>query len=55
VVQRVPVLFSIEGTEEPGSAAAVDRPALRTGMTVSVSIDTGRSRGLPELRGMLGR
>ncbi|MBM3353991.1 MAG: HlyD family secretion protein [Betaproteobacteria bacterium] len=55
VVQRVPVLFSIERTEEPGSAAAVDRPALRTGMTVSVSIDTGRSRGLPELRGMLGR
>ena len=48
VVQRVPVLFAIE-------PAASDRPALRAGMTVSVSIDTGRSRGLPDLRGMLGR
>ena len=48
VVQRVPVLFAIE----PESA---DRPALRAGMTVSVSIDTGRSRGLPDLRGAFGR
>ena len=48
VVQRVPVLFAIE-------PAAADRPPLRAGMTVSVSIDTGRSRGLPDLRGMLGR
>jgi membrane fusion protein (multidrug efflux system) len=51
VVQRVPVLFAIE----PGDAAAADRPALRAGMTVSVSIDTGRSRGLPDLRGAFGR
>jgi len=48
VVQRVPVLFTIE----PGAA---DRPALRAGMTVSVSIDSGRSRGLPDLRGAFGR
>ena len=47
VVQRVPVLFAIE----PGGAANADRPALRAGMTVSVSIDTGRSRGL---RGLFG-
>ena len=45
VVQRVPVLFAIE-------PAAADRPSLRAGMTVSVSIDTGHSRGLPDLRGM---
>jgi membrane fusion protein (multidrug efflux system) len=51
VVQRVPVLFAIE----PAEAAAADRPALRAGMTVSVSIDTGRSRGLPDLRGVFGR
>ena len=50
VVQRVPVLFAIEQAE-----AAADRPALRAGMTVSVSIDTGRSRGLPDLRGAFGR
>src|SRR6185295_2214759 len=49
VVQRVPVLFAIE----PGDQAA-DRPSLRAGMTVSVSIDTGRSRGLPDLRGLAG-
>ena len=48
VVQRVPVLFAIE-------PASGDRPALRAGMTVSVSIDTGRSRGLPDLRGAFGR
>jgi membrane fusion protein (multidrug efflux system) len=40
VVQRVPVLLDIE----PGGAA---QPELRVGMTVGVSIDTGRSRGLP--------
>ena len=51
VVQRVPVLFAIE----PDGRAAADRPALRAGMTVSVSIDTGRSRGLPDLRGAFGR
>jgi len=51
VVQRVPVLFAIES----GGAAGGERPALRAGMTVSVSIDTGRSRGLPDLRGAFGR
>ena len=51
VVQRVPVLFAIERAE----GAAAERPALRAGMTVSVSIDTGRSRGLPDLRGVFGR
>jgi membrane fusion protein (multidrug efflux system) len=51
VVQRVPVLFAID----PAEGAAAERPALRAGMTVSVSIDTGRSRGLPDLSGMFGR
>ena len=51
VVQRVPVLFAID----PADGTAADRSALRAGMTVSVSIDTGRSRGLPDLRGMFGR
>jgi membrane fusion protein (multidrug efflux system) len=40
IVQRVPVHFSIE--------MAPGQPALRAGMTVTVSVDTGRSRGLPE-------
>ena len=51
VVQRVPVLLAIAPDAQP----AADRPALRAGMTVSVSIDTGRSRGLPDLRGAFGR
>jgi len=51
VVQRVPVLLAIN----PAEQSAGDRPALRAGMTVSVSIDTGRSRGLPDLRGAFGR
>ena len=56
VVQRVPVLLAIApGGLEPGGQATADRPALRAGMTVSVSIDTGRSRGLPDLRGAFGR
>ena len=50
VVQRVPVLFAID----PAGQAAGERPALRAGMTVSVSIDTGRSRGLPDPRRMFG-
>ena len=56
IVQRVPVLFAIEpdGVEAGGRAPA-EQPALRAGMTVSVSIDTGRSRGLPELRAVFGR
>ena len=56
IVQRVPVLFTIDPSAiEPASGAAADRPALRAGMTVSVSVDTGRSRGLPDLRGAFGR
>jgi membrane fusion protein (multidrug efflux system) len=56
VVQRVPVLFAIEPDgPEPRGKAAADRPALRAGMTVSISIDTGRSRGLPDLRSAFGR
>jgi membrane fusion protein (multidrug efflux system) len=51
VVQRVPVLFAIESDGQTGA----ERPALRAGMTVSVSIDTGRSRGLPDLRGAFSR
>lgn len=51
VVQRVPVLFAID----PAGGTTVDRPALRAGMTVSVSIDTGRSRGLPDLRALISR
>ncbi len=51
VVQRVPVLLAIAADGQ----AAAERPALRAGMTVSVSIDTGRSRGLPDLRGTFGR
>ena len=51
VVQRVPVLFAIESDGKAGG----ERPALRAGMTVNVSIDTGRSRGLPDLRGAFGR
>ena len=39
VVQRVPVHLAIEQT--PG------QPPLRAGMTVTVTVDTGRSRGLP--------
>jgi hypothetical protein len=50
-VQRVPVLFAIE----PAGATAGNRPTLRAGMTVSVSIDTGRSRGLPDLRSLFDR
>jgi len=51
VVQRVSVQLAIE----PDGRAAADRPALRAGMTVNVSVDTGRSRGLPDLRGAFAR
>jgi membrane fusion protein (multidrug efflux system) len=43
IVQRVPVHLAIENAE----AGADGSLALRAGMTVTVSIDTGRSRGLP--------
>jgi len=52
VVQRVPVQLEIV----PGAPApAADRPALRAGMTVSASVDTGRSRGMPEFLARLAR
>lgn len=47
IVQRVPVELTLE--PQP------DGPPLRAGMTVNVSIDTGRERGLPRpLRAFLG-
>jgi membrane fusion protein (multidrug efflux system) len=39
IVQRVPVQLALE--------PQIDGPTLRAGMTVTVSIDTGRARGLP--------
>ena len=39
VVQRVPVHLAIEQTP--------DQPPLRAGMTVTVTVDTGKARGLP--------
>ncbi len=51
VVQRVSVLLAIA----PNGGAAAGGPPLRAGMTVSVSIDTGHSRGLPNLRSLFGR
>jgi membrane fusion protein (multidrug efflux system) len=47
IVQRVPVHFAIERTAE--------QPPLRAGMTVTVSVDTGRARGLPEFLSWLAR
>jgi membrane fusion protein (multidrug efflux system) len=41
VVQRVPVRIQVE---QPGG-----QPELRAGMTVTVTVDTGRSRGLPRV------
>jgi membrane fusion protein (multidrug efflux system) len=41
VVQRIPVRIAIEETGE--------RPPLRAGMTVAVSVDTGRERGAIDL------
>ncbi len=53
VVQRVPVRLEVEQPE--------GQPKLRAGMTVTVSVDTGRSNGLPRVvrrlvdRGLLPR
>jgi len=44
IVQRVPVVFDLESPEP----VAEKGPALRAGMTVTVSVDTGHSRGLPK-------
>lgn len=44
IVQRIPVLIDLE----PQAQRAADGPSLRAGMTVTVSVDTGQSRGLPK-------
>src|SRR5512134_488391 len=41
VVQRIPVRVRVDAV--PG------QPPLRAGMTVTVAVDTGRSRGLPRV------
>ena len=41
VVQRVPVRIKVE---QP-----LGKPQLRAGMTVAVTVDTGRPRGLPRV------
>jgi membrane fusion protein, multidrug efflux system len=43
IVQRVPVLIDLEP-----QARGADAPSLRAGMTVTVSVDTGQSRGWPK-------
>jgi len=50
VVQRVPVLLALKSGANKGG----DGPELRAGMTVSVSVDTGHKRGLPDLRRLFG-
>ena len=52
VVQRIPVRVRVDTSGDAGdgkSAAAdgKDRPPLRAGMSVEVSVDTGHARGLP--------
>ena len=44
IVQRIPVLIDLE----PRLQAPADAPSLRAGMTVTVSVDTGQSRGWPK-------
>jgi membrane fusion protein (multidrug efflux system) len=51
IVQRVPVVIELE----PQAQAVADGPSLRAGMTVSVSVDTGQSRGMPKALGALSR
>jgi membrane fusion protein (multidrug efflux system) len=41
VVQRVPVILEIDPLQES--------TALRAGMTVTVRIDTGKARGMPDV------
>lgn len=52
VVQRIPVRVRVDTSGDTGDSkgAAVDgkdRPPLRAGMSVEVSVDTGHARGLP--------
>jgi membrane fusion protein, multidrug efflux system len=51
VVQRVPVRLDIE-SPDPNAGA---QPVLGAGMTVNVSVDTGRRRGWPGLGSVFGR
>ena len=44
IVQRIPVLIDID----PKAQSPADGRSLRAGMTVTVSVDTGQSRGLPK-------
>jgi membrane fusion protein (multidrug efflux system) len=57
VVQRVPVLLVIVPTAVPTAVPTdqSERPPLRAGMTVAVSVDTGRPRGMPSFLAWLGR
>jgi membrane fusion protein (multidrug efflux system) len=44
IVQRIPVLIDLEAQAK----SPADGRSLRAGMTVTVSVDTGQSRGLPK-------
>jgi membrane fusion protein (multidrug efflux system) len=44
IVQRIPVLIDLE----PRAASPSGAASLRAGMTVTVRVDTGQSRGLPK-------
>ena len=48
VVQRIPVRVRVDTSDDKGAAVdGKDRPPLRAGMSVEVSVDTGHARGLP--------
>jgi membrane fusion protein (multidrug efflux system) len=48
VVQRIPMRVRVDTSNDQGAAAdSKDRPPLRAGMSVEVSVDTGHARGLP--------
>jgi membrane fusion protein (multidrug efflux system) len=51
IVQRIPVLIDLE----PQAKGAKDGPSLRAGMTVTVSVDTGQSRGWPKALSVFAR
>ena len=48
VVQRIPMRVRVDTSNDASAAAdGKDRPPLRAGMSVEVSVDTGHARGLP--------
>jgi membrane fusion protein (multidrug efflux system) len=49
VVQRVPVRIAIDNAGRPAKDGAREGPPLRAGMTVTVTIDTGRERSAGDL------